>query len=232
VLSLSWRVPFVVGRLIATCKRTNRPAEAGNCKSAALCGGTAGIFLSFLACDGKQENYEELPFAIHGAGDTLAHVTRKRPLRNGGVRAALLNFAYLWTAPRWQEGSGLGLIRSIANIYSASPSWFAQMGNPLTLSSTNGRPRRPLCETGFECDGSTAQPHFSILRATSIPFSRCGAVIFAASQHGPDYPCVLIGDRNRRAVIAAPQAQLVDPHASRVGFSHCRADNSARAMHE
>jgi hypothetical protein len=41
-------------------------------------GGTAGIFLSFLACDGKQENYEEPPFAIHGAGDTLPHVTRKR----------------------------------------------------------------------------------------------------------------------------------------------------------
>ncbi len=28
--------------------------------------------MSFLvACDGKQENYEEPPFAIHGAGDTL-----------------------------------------------------------------------------------------------------------------------------------------------------------------
>ena len=30
-------------------------------------------------------------------------------------------------------------------------------------------------------------------------------------QHGPDYPCVLIGDRDRRAVITAPLAKLVDP---------------------
>jgi hypothetical protein len=36
--------------------------------------------VSFLVCEGKQENYEEPPFVIDGAGDTLARVTRKRPL--------------------------------------------------------------------------------------------------------------------------------------------------------
>ena len=35
---------------------------------------------------------------------------------------------------------------SVANIYPASPGqgWGAQMGNPLTQTSTAGRPRRPL----------------------------------------------------------------------------------------
>jgi hypothetical protein len=63
-------------------QKENRPAEAGTLQKAPReRGGTAGIFSSFLACDGKQENSEESPFAIHGAGDRLAHVTRKRPLK-------------------------------------------------------------------------------------------------------------------------------------------------------
>ena len=62
--------------------------------------------------------------------------------------------------------------------------------------------------------------------------SRSGAIRLATGQHGPDDPSVLVGDRDRRAVIAAPLAKLVDPHTSRVGFSHCRADNCARTMYE
>ena len=49
---------------------------------------------------------------------------------------------------------------------------------------------------------------------------------------GPDYPCVLVSDRDRRAVITAPLAKLVDPHTSRVCFSDCHADDRSCAMYE
>src|SRR5208282_1582265 len=62
--------------------------------------------------------------------------------------------------------------------------------------------------------------------------SRSGAIRLATRQHGPDYPCVLVSDRDRRTVITAPLAKLVDPHTSRVGFSDCRADDSSCAMNE
>jgi len=70
--------------LIATSKKKIALLKPGIAK-APLCGGIAGILLSFLACDGKQENSEEPPFVIHGAGDILPHVSRKRPfILNGG----------------------------------------------------------------------------------------------------------------------------------------------------
>jgi len=60
--------------------------------------------------------------------------------------------------------------------------------------------------------------------------SRSGAIRRATRQHGPDFPCVLVSDRDRRAVITAPLAKLVDPHTFRVGFSDCRAGDSSCAM--
>src|SRR5208282_6546225 len=62
--------------------------------------------------------------------------------------------------------------------------------------------------------------------------SRSGAIRLATRQHGPDYPCVLVGDRDRRAVITAPLAKLVDPHTWRGGFSDCGSDNSSCARYE
>jgi hypothetical protein len=43
---------------------------------------------------------------------------------------------HLWTAPRWQEGWGSVLTKIDCNIYPTSPTARAQMGSPLTLSST------------------------------------------------------------------------------------------------
>jgi hypothetical protein len=63
-------------------------------------------------------------------------------------------------------------------------------------------------------------------------FPRCGAVGFAAGQHGPDYPCVLIGDRDRCTVVAAPQAKFVDPHTPCIGFSHGRTYDSSGTMYK
>ena len=73
---------------------------------------------------------------------------------------------------------------------------------------------------------------FSDPSSNLYPFSRCGAVRFAAGQDGPDYPCVLIGDRHRCTVIFAPQAKFIDPHTPRIGFSHSRSDDGSGAMYK
>jgi hypothetical protein len=65
----------------------------------------------------------------------------------------------LWTAPPYQAGSVSVLtIIDCKHLSGVSFLWCAQMGNPLTLSSTSGRPRRPSQKTGFECAGSIRQP--------------------------------------------------------------------------
>lgn len=50
--------------------------------------------MSFLGCDGKQENSEEPPFAIPGAGDTLPYVRSKRLSKTGRAsRRQILKFS-------------------------------------------------------------------------------------------------------------------------------------------
>ena len=55
---------------------------------------------------------------------------------------------------------------------------------------------------------------FSDPSSNLVHSSRSGAVRLATRQHGPDYPCVLVGDRDGGAIVTAPLAKLVDPHAS------------------
>jgi transposase len=62
--------------------------------------------------------------------------------------------------------------------------------------------------------------------------SEGGAVWLAGSKHGPDDPCVLIGDSNRCAVKAAPLPKLIDPLVIRVGLVRRRADDSPCAVNE
>jgi hypothetical protein len=59
-----------------------------------------------------------------------------------------------------------------------------------------------------------------------------GAIGFASSQYGPDDPGVLIGDRHRRTVEAAPQSKLVDPLIARIGFVRGCPHHRSRAVDE
>ena len=105
------------------------------------------------------------------------------------------------------------------------------MGNPLTLASTVVGLKGHYKSQGLSVPVRSVSP-FSDPSSNLAQPSRSSAIRLATGQHGPDDPSVLVGDRDRRAVIAAPLAKLVDPHTSRVGFSHCRADNCARTMYE
>ena len=74
----------------------------------------------------------------HEAGAKVPELCRRH-----GISDA--TFYYLWTAPPSQEGSGSVLTRiDCKHLSGVASLWCAQMGNPLTLSSTNGRPRGPL----------------------------------------------------------------------------------------
>jgi putative transposase len=74
----------------------------------------------------------------HEAGAKTPELCR----RHGISDATLL---HLWTAPPWQEGFGPVLTRiDCKHLSGVAFLWCAQMGNPLTPSSTSGRPRGPL----------------------------------------------------------------------------------------
>ncbi len=62
--------------------------------------------------------------------------------------------------------------------------------------------------------------------------SEGGAVRLARSKHGPDDPCVLVGDRDRSAVEAAPLPKLVDPLIVEVGFVRRRPHDGAGTVDE
>ena len=62
--------------------------------------------------------------------------------------------------------------------------------------------------------------------------SESGAIRLAGSKHGPDNPCVLVGDSNRGAVEATPLPKLVDPFIVGVGLGRSRSYNSPRAVDE
>ncbi len=90
---------------------------------------------------------------------------------------------------------------------------------------------RAIIKVRVRCAGSIRRP-FSDPSSNLAQPSRSSAIRLATGQHSPHYPCVRVGDRDRRAVITAPLAKFVHPHTSRVVFSDCRADNCSRAMNE
>jgi hypothetical protein len=62
--------------------------------------------------------------------------------------------------------------------------------------------------------------------------SKDSAVRFASSKHGPDDPCILVGDRHRGSVEAAPLSKLVDPLIGVIGLVWRCPDNGAGAVDE
>ena len=60
--------------------------------------------------------------------------------------------------------------------------------------------------------------------------STSGAVGLAGPKHGPDDPCVLVGDGNRCTVVAAPFAKLVDPLVDGICLVPGRAHDGAAAV--
>ena len=103
------------------------------------------------------------------------------------------------------------------------------MGNPLAHTSTAGRPRRARRISGSLRAGPTCASHFSVVSQSAGRSSESDAVRFAATQHGPDDPCVLVGDRHRRAVEAAPLPKLIDPLIGRVGLVATRSHDGSGA---
>ena len=79
---------------------------------------------------------------------------------------------------------------------------------------------------------SDLSAHLSILPQPLGETSGSCSEPFASSKHGPDYPCVLIGDRNRGPVMPAPRPKSVDPHATWVGLSSRCSNNSSSTMNE
>src|SRR3954452_15474948 len=78
------------------------------------------------------------------------------------------------------------------------------MGNPLAHASTRA--------------GQTCAVHFSVVSQTLRRPSEGSAVRLASSKHGPDDPCVLVGECDCCAVEAAPLPKLVDPLVVEIGF--------------
>lgn len=54
----------------------------------------------------------------------------------------------------------------------------------------------------------------------------------ARLKHGPDYPCVLIGDCNRRAVEAASLPKLVGPLAHGIVLVGSRSHDGTGAVNQ
>ena len=106
------------------------------------------------------------------------------------------------------------------------------MGNPHAPASTAGRPLGPRQKSGSWRAGPTCAAHFSIVSQPGGGPSAGGVVGLATSKHGPDDPCVLVGDGNRGPVEATPPVKLVDPCVEGVCLPCSRADDGSRAMHE
>ena len=116
---------------------------------------------------------------------------------------------------------------SIRRYQAGAPKWDIRSHSPQQMAGLEGHYKRQ----GLSVPVRSVSP-FTDPSSNVLTFSRCGAVSFAAGQHGPDYPCVLIGDRHCCAVIPAPQAKFIDPHTPCIGFSYGCADHGAGAMHK
>jgi hypothetical protein len=56
--------------------------------------------------------------------------------------------------------------------------------------------------------------------------------VIARPKHGPDYPCILVGDGNRCTVEAASLPKLVCPLAHGIVLVGCRSHDGAGAVHQ
>jgi hypothetical protein len=60
----------------------------------------------------------------------------------------------------------------------------------------------------------------------------CDVVQLASSQHGPDDPCCLVGDRNRGSVEATSLPKLVDPLARRICLTRRGSRHSSGSVND
>ena len=133
--------------------------------------------------------------------------------RRHGIADATF-YIYLWTAPPYQAGSVSVLTRidckhlSGVAFYGA-PKWEIRSHPPRQVVGLEGHYK----SQGLSVPVRSVSPFSDPSSNLALP-SRSGAIRLATGQHGPDDPCVLIGDRDRRAVITAPLAKLVYPQTS------------------
>jgi len=123
---------------------------------------------------------------------------------------------------------------SVANIYPASPDrvgapkWGIRSRTPLQLVGLEG-----LDKNQVRC--APVRPVRLISPSSRKLWGRPsedGAVRLATAEHGPDDPCVLVGDRHRGTVESAPLPKLVDPLIGRISLFGCRSHNRAGTVNE
>jgi hypothetical protein len=78
--------------------------------------------------------------------------------------------------------------------------------------------------------GPTCAAHFPVVSQTLGGSSESSTVRLASLKHGPDDPCVLVGDSNRCPVEAASLSKLIDPVVVGIHFGWRRSDDGARAV--
>jgi len=161
----------------------------------------------------------------HEAGGKTAEVCRRH-----GISDA--TFYIYGRLPRGKKVSvsGLAMIdcKHLSGVTTyGAPKWEIRSHSPRQMVGLEGHYKRQ----GLSVPVRSVSP-FSDPSSNLAQPSRSGAIRLSTGQHGPDDPCVLVGDRDRRAVITAPLAKLVDPYTFGVCFSHCCADNCARTVYE
>lgn len=93
-----------------------------------------------------------------------------------------------------------------------SAQWEIRTRAPLQLVGLKGLDN----SQGSSRVGSISAVHFRHCKLSGS--SGGGAVLIARSKHGPDYPCILVGDGNRCAVEPASLPKLVGPLADGIIF--------------
>ena len=105
------------------------------------------------------------------------------------------------------------------------------MGNPLAHASTAGRPwKASIIVRLFARRSDLCSSFHRRLASSGEGLLKSGAARLAGSEHGPDDPCHLIGDRDRGSVEAAPLPKLIDPSIVGIGFIRRRLHDGAGAM--
>ncbi len=111
---------------------------------------------------------------------------------------------------------------------SGAPKW----GNPLARTSTAGRPWKALIIVRLFARRSDLYSSFRHRLATSGRVFRKRLGRFVSAEHGPDDPCVFIGDRNSSSVESAPLSKLVDPLTIPIGLVRRRSYDCPSAIDE
>ena len=108
-----------------------------------------------------------------------------------------------------------------------APKWGIRTRAPLQLVGLAGLDKSQVRRASARSVQSISPSTRKLVRS-----SGGGAVVIARSKHGPDYPCVLVGDGNRCAVEAASLPKLVGPLAHGVVLVGSRSHNGTGAVNQ